>query len=92
MIKDKDVLLKKANLILQDAKLQSSDMRLWENKLESSSVEIVSLFLDTFENDIELLKMATGNLKKKIGAVENSEKIKNLIQEEKEVLEKYLNE
>jgi len=92
MIKDKDILLKKANLILYEAGLQSSDMKLWGDKLKNSVVDTISLFIDTFENDKELLEMATNNLNKKVGAIGDPEKIQSLIKEEKETLEKYLNE
>ncbi len=92
MTKDKNVLLKKANLILYEAGLQSSDMKLWGDKLKNNAVDTISLFIDTFENDKELLKMATSNLNKKVEAIGDPKKIQSLIKEEKETLEKYLNE
>ena len=92
MAKDKEVLLKKASLILYDNGLPSYDMKLWEGRLKDSSADAVSLFIDTFENDKELLEIATSNLKKKIAAIEDPKKIQDLVQEEKDTLEKYLNE
>ena len=92
MPKDKEALLKKAFLILYDNGLSSDDMKLWESRLRDSSADAISLFIDTFENDKELLEMATDNLKKKIEAIKNPEKIQDVVQEEKDTLQRYLNE
>ena len=83
---DKEALIEEAETILEKHSLSHEDRVLWQRQLAVLSPEATLFFIDTFDNDAELLTLTTINMKKKIEADDDPQKIQKLIEEEKNEL------
>lgn len=86
------ILIEKAEEIIQIHGLSDEDIIIWKKQLTVLSSDNLSLFIEIFENDSMLLILATKNMKKKLAAGNDPQKIQVVIDEEKKEIMALLNE
>ena len=79
----KEEFISNAEAILKQGNLSSADAALWHGVFESVSPAAISLFIDIAQDDTTLLPFLTENLKKKIDAGTDPEKINKIVEEER---------
>lgn len=79
----KEEFISKAEAILKQGHLSSADIALWRDVFEKGSAAAVSLFIDIMQDDATMLPFLTENLKKKIDAGADPEKISKIVEEER---------
>jgi len=77
-------LIEHMEVILRKSTLSAEDKVLWVSRTNELPFEDIAFLIDIFENNEELLVSATTNLKKKIGAGNDLDKIKKVVEEERQ--------
>lgn len=72
--------------ILSQANISLKDQEMWQTRLEASDDSFSEAFLATFENDPELLRFATVDIKSHILAQGNPAELKKISAREQEYL------
>ena len=88
---DKEELIQKAEEILKNAEVSAEDFAMWQGVFAKASLGAIALFVDLMVEDTDMLEFMTDNIKKKIAAGRNPARIDEIVDEEKEKLEEYLN-
>jgi hypothetical protein len=79
----KEEFILKAEAILKQGDLSSADMALWQGVFKDTSPAAISLFIDIMQDDATLLPFLTENLKKKIDAGADPDKINKIVEDER---------
>lgn len=83
---DREVLLKDAYPLLDNADLPQEDKDLWREYLSKTSADAIFIFIDMVEEDSSILPLATEGLKKRIAAQSDQEALKKVYEEERDSL------
>lgn len=83
----RDDLMKRANDIINSSPLDESDKNMWHERFEKLEDASIILFIDMMTVEPDLLEVVTDNVKKKVDAGRDSQKIKTIVEEEREMLQ-----
>lgn len=86
----KEELIGKAETLLKEAHPSPDEIVLWQSVFEKASDGAVALFIDLMTEDANIFELLTENVKKKIAAGDDPAKIAELVDEEEQVLDEYL--
>lgn len=84
MIADERTSQKKIEEIFESASLNGDDRDLWRERLASAGQIVRSVFIDAFGSDGDALPFFTADLRKRIGAGNDREKLDEIAREERE--------
>lgn len=80
-------LMKRAKDIIDSSPLDESDKNMWHERFEKLEDASIILFIDMMTVEPDLLEVVTDNVKKKVDAGRDSQKIKTIVEEEREMLQ-----
>ena len=80
----------RAKKLIRESPLGADDQKFWEEHSKTLSAIQLAFFADVIEDDPSLLPYITENLKKKIAAGRDPEKIRAVVAEEEAQLQKFL--
>ncbi len=87
----REELIEKAQSIVDESQLEDFDKEMWHERFEELEDPAISLFIDMMAVEPDLLEIVTENVKKKVEAGDDVEKIKTIVEEEKDMLQAAFN-
>lgn len=78
--------------IFERAGLSESDRELWLSRLSSVSERMKAVFVSIFSDDTELLRFFTGDLKNRIEAGDDQERLAKIIEDERGYFRDFLSQ